>query len=144
MTSEEPVDERVERNRKISELREPEPSLKAIAHLVANRRYDTEGGCWSIHRHSGQPIERMESYYCEPKNWHADANWPTLLREMPSATIYRARGGGSVVTPNGWFCSWDRYHEHNVGEYGWNDCSEAVCNAWLSWKGVRIDNPPPK
>lgn len=54
-----------------------------------------------------------------PKDWHADANWPALLRELPAPELFRY-----VYTTLGWMC--DGFRAATV--------EEAVCGAWLKWK----------
>lgn len=61
-------------------------------------------------------------------DWHADANWPTLLREMLAANV------------RGYLSQFGAHFEYIYGANGYgeiaseSDISVGVCNAWLNWK----------
>lgn len=104
---------RDERNRKISELRETLGKIE----VKGNLSFSSVG-------------------FFAVKDWHADANWPTLLRE-----ILRSEYGVSHLCAGGWDGKqWStvviqlaaRSRHEDCIEYP--DIAEAVTEAWLQWK----------
>lgn len=95
---------REERNRKISELRGHQIEDGECIH-----------GCFT----------RQQT--CVGTDWHADANWPTLLREMPEPLLLRN-------VNQSWTCHSDHTLIHQAVEATEAD---AVCSAWLKWKAAK-------
>lgn len=87
---------------------------------------------WESDHHCmcGVNLESHSYEHVTIKDWQSDANWPTLLRELPSVGLKFDPSGGGW-----WHCSSPYYfqsgpylHEES------HDLGEAVCLAWLKWK----------
>lgn len=63
-------------------------------------------------------------------DWHADANWPILLCEMPAPVLdyFHSRR-------RGWQCTAELYNIDDPRRVFADTPNEAVCCAWLKWKG---------
>ena len=111
-------------NRRISELREPVPVFQFGNEQPPNTQDElSNGGSWHWYKRDGTHIA---------KDWHLDANWPTLLREM-LGEIQRSVGGFAE-----WCC---RPNSKPGNKYDWiysKDLEQAVCLAWLQWKDPQV------
>lgn len=67
-------------------------------------------------------------------DWLDDANWPTLLREMPGARLIHGDNGGK------W---WVQRYIRARSTYAWTDAmntpEEAVCLSWIGWKNHDVE-----
>lgn len=123
---------RDERNRAISEIREPLASLAVIPHVRCSPTCDANHDAFPDISPLGVWILKTRpEWHWEAADWHSDILWPTLLREMPEPELWlesskaESRLYGCVVDLD------DDSSRH--GGYG-SDPADAVCDAWLHWK----------
>ena len=109
-----------ENNLKISELR----GWKLVQ--TDQNKYGVR--FWTLYN-SAHKIEYTHPYKdtveAQFPNWHSDANWPTLLQELPFPELFK--------THIGWKC-FVAQSFRGTGE----SPGEAVCIAWLKWKGISV------
>lgn len=124
---------REERNRQISEIREPVPTWVNQDMPWDGPAYLSDGGAWYSQREfkdnanpdwDGPVLVPKPS----PIEWHQDLNWPTLLREMPKARLVHFTDSGSSWEVNTDFCDPNAVVLEDI------DLADAVTEAWLKWK----------
>ena len=71
---------------------EPMPLHQDTLWHIETRRYDSRAGYWTLHRHSGKPIEDSESWYWTSRNMVNDpAMTVMLLGKMTEPQLWDER-----------------------------------------------------
>lgn len=103
-----------------------------ISELRGWRKVDAGFGCTHLVDPGGTIIEtsrhegRIEAAQID---WHADANWPTLFRELPKGAllVQRMEDGGSPFLLCGCKCEGNiRICEHD------EEIGALICRSWLA------------